>query len=339
MARNRFVKVNIDRLTRPIPLGEYALPVVIGADGDVPFVKLSSLKEALDFFDVEDATYAALKAMFDQRDRNDDIAVVSYDEGTGSLTELLDGDNPTQDGYLITTSLLDDDSIKQIGAWAASKDVIFLPTTDSIELAEEMALTGTTYENTLLSVHDKQEQYMGARAAALASGHFFGTFWLKFKGLVGLELTDFSTNDISRIHAANSITYIYESGIAMVSDTKLVGGEYMDIIQTEHYLVSEITNRIFNLLTTHKKIPYTDSGIDTIHGGLIAVLEDASKEERGVLARDENDNPTYKTSAPRRKDIDLSFVTNRVLPDVKFTAIPTGAIGEVIINGVLTFEM
>lgn len=345
MARNRFVKVDIERQTRPLPMGGYGIPVLIAGDGSVPFKKYRSLVEVEEDFSTDTDAYAALKAMFDQRERNEVIGVVSFDgdfvedEEFETLTSLLSKEDVTGDGYHITTSLLDDGSIEEIASWAIDKDVIFYATTDSIELAESLSSNEGEYENTFVFVHDKPEQYAAARAAALSSGNFFGKFWLKFKALAGLDIVGYSENEIARIHAANANTYIRVSGKPMVSDAKLAGGEYVDIIQTEHYIVAQVTDKVFGLLTNNKKIPYTDTGIDLIHGGLISVLEKASDESVGVLALDDGGKVTYSTSAPRRKDIDLTYVTNRVLPDVKFTAVPTGAIGEVIINGVLTFEL
>lgn len=346
-SRNRFVHLTMERRTAPQLLEDTQMPVLVATGATMPLEKFRTFGEAKEFLtelegEGSNVTEAlmGLDLMFKQKKHHKEIGLIMVEEAQAILPALNSGD-ALGDGYYLTTTVQDVDVIQSIMEWVADKNVLFFPTvktTDELQqLKDFVAEKDATKigDRTWPSVHETD--HMGIAAASLSSGHFFGKFWLKFKGLVGISVTKFSDEQVDLIDSLNGNTYIRVNGKSMISNSFVIGGEFMDIIQTEDYLVSKVTDAIFSTLTTVNKINYDQKGIDQIHGALIGVLQEASQPDRSVLLLDENGNTTFTTKAPLRSEIDTKYISNRILPDLEFTAIPTGAIGEVMIHGILTF--
>lgn len=349
MIETRYIKVNIERRTLPILQTGYSKVTMIVRDKDMPFTNFTK-EDALKAFEPTTDAYKALSAYFKQPDAQP-IGVVGIGKEKTLADELEQNKGVLGDGYFVTTSSLADEDVKAISEFVGSQKGIALLTTGSVELAEEMHLKGNSHQRTNLMVHDSPTQYAGPAIAGLASSKFFGTYVLQFKqpnGIdpIGLALpndaetgrTPFTYNDEQRIIKANANTIWRDAGFNVVSGVKLVGGEFMDAYQTEDYIANEIAKRIHNRFLTHDKIDYTDEGIDVLHSALIDTLMRASARSVRVLARDDQDNVTFKTNALRRREIDVELVKQRIYDGLSFIAVPTGHIGAVEVNGVITFD-
>jgi hypothetical protein len=107
---------------------------------------------------------------------------------------------------------------------------------------------------------------------------------------------------------------------------------FTDIVVGTDWLFARLQEAIWGAFTAADKIPYTDSGVDTIRNVINGVLTLATRKPYSFLATD----PAHTITAPKVADIDIAERANRNLPDVSFTATLTGAIHTVDVSGVLS---
>jgi hypothetical protein len=93
-----------------------------------------------------------------------------------------------------------------------------------------------------------------------------------------------------------------------------------------------MTEAVFRLLATNPKIPYTDAGIAMVVAEVDKVLKQAFKQ--GIIA-DENGEPLYTITVPKRADIPANTKAQRILSDIEWTATIAGAVEKVEIKGTL----
>lgn len=342
--RNRYVDINITRDTMPMSLaGTMPMSLLfVGADLEHAYYKTAKdAKEAVELAFLEDSTESkekvmrAVDVMFMQTQHYKTLGVVGI-ETEDDLQDLLDSQEPFGTSYRIADLGTTAEGKDAIAEWVANKTLFYYPTFLDISELSDFVETHSANDHVIPMIHDEDE-LLGVGLAALASGNFFGRWWQKFKSVNGVAVTKFKADEINAIEAIGGNTYIRVSGRNVISDGKVTSGEFADIVETEHYLVDNLRQRMWDILVENDKVPYTQKGIDLFHAGVRSALDLATDE--GILATDEQGGATYQTSAPRRDEINVEYVKARVLPDLKFTAIPTGAIGSVKIEGHLTFDM
>jgi hypothetical protein len=81
------------------------------------------------------------------------------------------------------------------------------------------------------------------------------------------------------------------------------------------------------MVSTGKKVPYTDVGIAQIEAALRASLTQA--QVAGFLAT----SPAVVVSVPAAADVSAANKSNRILPNVDFTATAQGAVDKVLVVG------
>jgi hypothetical protein len=147
------------------------------------------------------------------------------------------------------------------------------------------------------------------------------------KGLAAVPVYDLSGSQLDKARKKNATTYTSTAGLSITSDGRVASGEYIDVIHGIDWLKALIQNRVFTPMVQRDKIPFTDQGVQIIVSQLRSALADGVKYE--LLA-------SYDISFPKVSEIAANYKGERMLPDVKFTAILAGAINRTIIDGVVT---
>ena len=86
---------------------------------------------------------------------------------------------------------------------------------------------------------------------------------------------------------------------------------------------------MFSAFVNNRKVPYDDDGITTVEGIVRGVLVQAASA--GILQKD-----SIEVTVPKYKDIPQADRANRLLPDIKFTALYQGAIHKTKIDGTIS---
>lgn len=346
---SRYVDVKITRETKPLSDEGYGTLLILGTSKASSYTEYKNLAAVKNDFDETTEEYKLAQTYFSQEPAPIKVAVASvvYDEATGSvdtLTAALDEINSkNSDYYYLTSTLHGDAEITALAKYVHGKDKLYFATTDNpalpaalkaeYEAREEVSPNTNLYDNVFIMVHDQPELYPAESLPGVVSAMPFGSYTFTFKTVRGIPYADYTDAEIESIHESNAATYIKEMGINVVSNSRTIAGEYIDVMQSQHFLKSEITKNVFNLMAKSPKIPYTDGGIALV----VAEIEKAmSKAFRQGMIAEENGNALYSITYPKRSDIPKNTRANRILPDIKWRAELAGAVESVVIEGTLS---
>jgi hypothetical protein len=333
---NRYVDVTITRQTKPVTEKGFGTPLVLATSKDLAYKVYTDIEQVTSDFADTTEEYKLLARMFEQDPRPAEIAVygVQYDSATGNPTDLttaLDalvtmGNN---DFYYLLSVEQGDDEITALAQWVSTKDKIYAASTSSTTLYQ--TLNGL-YDNVFLLVHDQPRQYPAEGLVALLAPQEVGSYTWTFKTIKNVSPAAYDNEQINDIHSNNACTYISEGGVNITSHGVATSGEYMDVVQATHFIKSSMAKAVFELLAKTPKIPYTDAGIAMVVAEVDKVLKQAFKQ--GIIA-DENGEPLYTITVPKRADIPANTKAQRILPDIEWTATIAGAVEKVEIKGTL----
>ena len=346
---SRYVDVKITRETKPLSEEGYGTLLILGTSKVSGYKEYKNLAAVKNDFDANTEEYKLAQSYFNQEPAPIKVAIASvvYDEGAGSvdtLTNALDEiNNKNSDYYYLTSTVHGDAEITALAKYVHGKDKLYFATTDNpslpatlkaeYEAREEVSPNTNLYDNVFIMVHDQPELYPAESLPGVVSSMPFGSYTFTFKTVRGIPYADYTDEEVESIHESNAATYIKEMGRNVVSKGVTVAGEYIDVVQSQHFLKSEITKNVFNLMANSPKIPYTDGGIALV----VAEIEKAmSKAFRQGMIAEENGNALYSITYPKRSDIPKNTRAGRILPDIKWRAELAGAIEGAVIEGTLS---
>lgn len=133
--------------------------------------------------------------------------------------------------------------------------------------------------------------------------------------------------------ANNGNVYVPFGGLNATLEGVCASGLYADIQRGIDALSRDIQSRLYILLKTAKKIPYTRKGIGMVQGEIEAAL--AAFVTTGFLSNDVGFAP--QVSVPDVSTVAPADKANRILRSVKFTCTAQGAIQAVIVSGTINF--
>lgn len=156
------------------------------------------------------------------------------------------------------------------------------------------------------------------------------TTW-KFKTLSGIVADDILGAEFTALDANNVNRYISIAGISMMERGLASKSQFfIDIRRFIDFLKARMGEAVFTRLSQLEKIPFTDAGIAIVENEVRGTLQLGIRV--GGLASD----PAPTVFVPKAADVSVSDKSNRILPDVTFTATLAGAIHKVVINGTVT---
>ncbi len=151
-----------------------------------------------------------------------------------------------------------------------------------------------------------------------------------FKTIKGITADILTGGQKSAAKAKNLNTYTTLGGKNVTQWGQDPDGGYTDIVIGSDWLFARMQEAIFAAFTAADKIPYTDSGADTIRNVINNVLRLGIK--KGFLSAD----PAFTITIPAVADIDPAERAGRNLPDVEWSATLAGAIHTVDVSGTLS---
>ena len=331
---SKFVTVNITRETKAITEKGFGLPLVLATSKALAYKVYTDISEVPVDFAVGTKEYKLLNRMFAQRPAPAEIAVygVNYTSTDAeslvtALNELLLTKN---DFYYLVSPEQGLEEIIALAEWTSTQDKIYAASTDSEDVYE--ALKGL-YDNVYLLVHDQPEYYPAEGLVSMLASQVIGSYIWTFKTINGVPPVAYDAKKIRDIEANNANTYIQESGVNITSGSKSTSGEYIDIIQGQHFIKAKIAENVFGALVRNKKVPYTSAGIALIAAEVDKGLDLSARN--GVIS-DEGGEFQYAIDIPNIEDIPTNNKANRLLPDIPWTAKVGNGIEKVNINGVLS---
>jgi len=164
-----------------------------------------------------------------------------------------------------------------------------------------------------------------------------GSWNLKFITLSGITADVLTSTQRTNALAKYTNIHTEVGGVNIVENGAVAEGEWLDIIVFVDWVEARITEEVYGLLVNQKKVPYTDGGIAAVEAEITGVLQQGQSPAYGGIAPDDGSGgPGFTVTVPAVADISTDDKAARVLNNVTFTAILSGAINEVNIEGAVT---
>ncbi|TQK41967.1 uncharacterized protein DUF3383 [Brevibacillus sp. AG162] len=336
---NRYVSVTITRQTKAASQQGFGTPLMLATSKAAAYKEYagdSALSGIGADFGTSSREYKLAEKLLGQQNKPEKLAVygTKYDGTTGNPEELKTALNTLMlehaDFYYLVCPEQGDDEIKALSDWVNVYEKLYFASTTNV------ALPALNSDNTFIMITPKADTEFPAEAlVGYIAPLEIGSYTVQFKSLNGVSPANFGTEQetiINAIHEKNMATYIREGGVNIVSAARATSGEFIDIIQSAHYLNARMTENVFRLLTTLPKVPFTNGGIALMAAEMEATLKGGYNN--GMIAEEEG-VPLYTVTAPRREEISKADRANRVLPDMRWQATIAGAIHNVKVAGVI----
>lgn len=213
-------------------------------------------------------------------------------------------------------------------AQSGDSDVLAAPTTDVFG-----TLQASAYGRTVPIFHPSicaQWIAVGLMAQRFTAQPGSDT-WM-YKTVAGVAVYRALTST-ERTNALAKAATIYETnaGVNVTVGGKVAGGEWVDVVRGLDWLRARLRESVFGVMISTPKVPYTQSGIDTIGQAVSGVLDLAASPAVQLF-----DNGTQRVLVPKVSAIGATDKNNRRLPNVQWSGKLAGAIHLSDINGTVT---
>lgn len=256
------------------------------------------------------------------------IADVTADSTTDNeLPEVNDEDSDWY-GLLVIDSMSNLTALNS-AAWIESQRKIHLaqtPDTDTLDInitTDTMSdIKDSSYGRTHVVYH-RQIGGVEWLAVGWMAGYLTttpGNATAAFKEVAGVKKDVLLPSQEASILAKNGSHYTLTGGLGITFEGKTGSGEFIDTVRFIDFIYARMRERVLATLANNPKIPYTDSGVDTMRSAISSVIQ------LGITNGGFAATPEPTVTAPLVKDVSLSNRANRILPDIFWTATLAGAI-------------
>lgn len=230
-------------------------------------------------------------------------------------------------------------NIEAVAAWALANKRIFIANPYVVTPADYVATATALSSATNVRVGSIVTKAGGGNASAypavalatIMRSYQPGSATYMYKTLLGVQADRWSSTDAAAFKAVRCILYIEKGGLGITTEGWSHGGEFLDIMEGTDWIESRMSERIFDLLTSAPKLPYTDKGVALIVSEVEAQLGNAEDSAVGIL-----EEGSSSVTSKLVKDIPTADKTTRRLTGIKFKARYAGAIHYVGIEGTIS---
>lgn len=330
------VKVHID-LTKPIGRVGFGIPLVLieHAESAIAYTKVSNVEEAKDAGIAADTkAYKALQLLFAQNHAPKTAAICAV---TGTAEDALTDTHITDKDWRQLIVIGDDETDTNVAgiitAIEALDGKLYFAGFDTDDAT---TITTSNLRRTILFYCDATDDVPVPVAALVGeiAGREAGSFTYKNIILTGVQAQSLTHTQIENIHKKGGMTFIAKAGDNVTSEGKLAGGEYIDIVDSEDYIIQQLAYQTQKVLNNVAKVPYDNNGIALLESVAIDVLQDAYNN--GMIVTNSDGTPGYSVNYALREDTKESDRANRLYIGGGFTFALTGAIHEIEITGSIT---
>lgn len=330
------VSVKID-LTKPVGKLGFGIPLLLveNATNAVEYAEVSNIAEVVEVgFEATSDIYKAAALLFDQKNAPKQIAVCAV---TTTAVVALQDQKLTGKGWRQLIVINGGETASALTELAtaveALKDKMLFVNLDADDATE---ITLGDKDHTVLFYCNKTEDVPVPVAALVgeAAGQEVGSFTYKNLILSGIEPQDLTDLQVEAIHKKGGITFVTKAGDNVTSEGKTVGGEYIDIIDSEDYIIQQLTYKTQKMLNNAAKVAYTNNGIAMLESVAVDVLQGAFNS--GMIATKADGSADYSVSYALREDTKAEDRAARIYPYGTFKFALAGAIHHVEITGTIT---
>lgn len=275
----------------------------------------------------------------DDSDANTRTLLIDIDKDISSVAVAVTG-GASQPTSTITTNLTD--VYKEIAAWIETEKKLFFYCSSLDDIKSALTtdihsfMNAQNYDRTISQYHtasqgDETPAWFELGWPGEALPFDTGSQTWMFKTITGITVDALTSSERDNILGKKGNIYTEVGSKDITQDGTVASGEFIDIMRGTDKLESDMQADVFDLLSSvgNRKIGFTDEGINKVVNVVLGALK---KEERsGLLVVDGS-----VVTAPKAVDVSTANKSNRLLPDIKFTATYQGAIHKTTISGIIT---
>lgn len=329
------VSVKID-LTKPVGKAGFGVPLILitGAEKAIKYTECKSLSDVVKAgYEASTDGYKTAELIFMQDNAPKKIAICSE---TGTAVEFLSNEKNVSKDWrqLLVLSSAEEDETSAIAAKVETLDGKIYYANVSADYVPKSSLK--SYTRTVVFYCNPTDEYKLPVAALVGdvAGREAGSFTYKNLILKGIEPQDVSESRIEEIHKAGGITFVTKAGDNVTSEGIVASGEYIDIIDSEDYIIQQLSYQTQKLLNTSGKIPYDNNGIAMLESVAVNVMQDAYNN--GIIATTADGSADYSVSYASREDTEATDRAERKYISGTFSFALAGAVHKVEITGEIT---
>lgn len=327
------VKVKID-LTKPIGKAGFGVPLVLqeNAEAVKEYKECSSLAEVVTAgFATTTKVYKAASTIFMQDNAPEKIAVCAAEDAASTWISSVENSGKNWRQLIVVTESETPTSVSTImAAVEALKNKMYFA---DLAADDSTSITTTGINRTVLFYCDQSDNCPSPAAALVgaSAGLSAGSFTYKNMVLKGVDPQPLSDTEIVAIHNKGGITFVTKAGDNVTSEGKVAGGEYIDIIDSQDYIISNLEYQTQKTLNNAKKIPYDNNGIAILESVCVNVMREAYNN--GIIATNEDGTAAYAVSYAKRENTTETDRADRHYVGGQFAFTLAGAIHDVEITG------
>lgn len=300
--------------------------VIAGMAGEaVDYVECNGLADVVAAgFDIETEVYKACAAIFAQAHNPKTVAVVAT---TGKVEAWLVANKDKNFRQVVPVLGTSDSTIAELVTAVSALDdkVLFF----HVKTTSEMPATQS--ERAVGVVYGGASAYPNAAVVGESAGREAGSFTYKNLVLTGIEPEDLGPAAVEAVHDAGGICIVKKAGDVVTSEGITTDGEYIDVVDSKDYIISNMVYQCQKLLNDNPKLPFDNVGISQLESVVTSVLADAYR--MGIVATNEDGTAAYSTAFAGREDVPASDRAARTYKGGNFTFDLAGAIHNATING------
>lgn len=333
------VKVVIE-LSKAQPRGGFGFPLIFAGkqSAAIAYKEVGSLNEVktAGFTETTDV-YKAAELLFMQDNAPSKIAVyASAETAVTALPSVLD--EGWRQLIVVSGGTEGESDVKAISAYIESckKPCVYFSHVATDDTTTLTAIKGN--ERTVAVAYDTavsgDTKFPEAAIVGATSGMAVGSFTYKNIVLKGVKAQVLSDAAVEALHAAGAITVLRKAGSIVTSEGITLSGEYIDIVDTQDYIVTQIEYQCQSLLNRVPKLPFDNRGIASLEGVVLSVLKDAA--DNGMIAQsDEGEGYQYNVTFGARSDCEATDISARAYTEGSFEFTLAGAIHTATISGTI----
>lgn len=304
-------EIVIDRQTSPISQAGFSKPLILSTEKDFEFKTFTDVKDIVEDFDESTETYKVADRIMGQSPRPSEFAIVGvrYEEDSDEPETLVAQLNKLKEDYFfLVSNNQDDDVIEALVEWVESEHKMYGFSTDNPELVER--LSEMEYDNSFTMLHEEPESYPAEGLIGACASYEPGSITWNFKKVSGVAPSGFDAGEIAEI---NGNVIMRQHGQSHSHEGVVLSGEYIDVIQSEHFIYARVDESVFMTLLNAPKVPFDNTGISMIEASVESPLKQAA--QNGMIAEEDGEF-LYEVSAPRRSEVSVNDRANRHLPGI-----------------------
>lgn len=247
------------------------------------------------------------------------------------------------DWYMLLTDQDGDDYVKALCAWAEGTEPteaelgageedhrkFYFGQTDNLSLAVKNRRCALIYTDTANLDEEADAAYLGN------VGPFYpqSVTW-KFKVPQGITLPDLTQAQRDALEEANVNFLTVEYKQQYVKNGVCCDGEFIDVQMGADWIAKDMRERLYQVLLTNPKVPYTDEGFGLVANAVFQTLNQATS--LGIIASDpDTGSGVYSVVVPTRAEATDDQARARQMPDITWEAQLEGAVHSVKVTGTL----